>query len=70
MDGCVFTTYGWLPEADVEKRVAVTADDEDKTVTRTDKHLRATGEWVGNDLHVALKKPLELCQSFTGQIGG
>jgi len=55
----IFTTYGYLPEDQVELRPTAT-EDEDKIVTRTDKYLKSTGEWVGNDLHVHLKKPLSL----------
>ncbi len=57
MDGHTFTTKGWLPEAEVELRPMV-EDTASYTMTRTDKFLRATGEWVGNDLHCEIKQPL------------
>lgn len=58
MDGKIFTTKGWLPEAEVELVLSVVEDDNEK-VERTDKFLKSTREWVGNDVHVTLKKGLE-----------
>jgi len=52
----IFTTKGFLPADQVEMRPTVTCDDDDKTVTRVDKYLKETGEWVGNDLHVHMKR--------------
>ena len=53
----IYTTKGWLDDAEVELKPTVT-DDERAMVTRTDKYLRATGEWVGNDLDIKLKQPM------------
>ena len=51
----VFTTKGFLPREELEFRESQTEDPR-ATYIRTDKHLRATGEWVGNDLHIILKE--------------
>lgn len=56
MEGHVFTTRGYLPAAQVEMRASVVEDDDDKKVTRTDKFDKTDGEWVGNDLHVEMKR--------------
>lgn len=53
----IFTTKGFLPLSDVECVESVFENDHEKTL-RTDKYLRATGEWVGNDVHVILKEGL------------
>lgn len=64
MDGHIFTTEGWLPADQVRLSVAVTENDNCK-VTRTDKfiysHEGPDGplyKWVGNDVHVEMKKGL------------
>lgn len=62
----IYTTKGELPDEAVELRQVVTADNDDHRVVRTDKYLKATGEWVGNDLHVHIKKPLTL-EGVAGQ---
>lgn len=67
MDGKIFTTKGWLPEAEVELVLSVVEDDNEK-VERTDKFLKSTREWVGNDVHVVLKKGL-LADAVQGLIG-
>lgn len=56
--GQIFTTKGWLPADEVVLKPTIT-DSPECTVTRTDKFLASTGEWVGNDLHVAMKKGIE-----------
>ena len=53
----IFTTKGWLPLSDVECVESVFETPHEKTI-RMDKYLRATGEWVGNDVHVILKEGL------------
>ena len=55
----IFTTKGWLEPELVELRVSVTHEDDESRVERTDKHLKATGEWIGNDLNVVIKKGRE-----------
>jgi hypothetical protein len=55
----IFTTRGLLPAAEVELRETCTHEDEYSRVVRVDKHLVATGEWVGNDLHCTIKKGRE-----------
>lgn len=51
----IYTTHGWLDADKVELRVSSQEDDAAK-VERTDKYIKATGEWVGNDLHVHIKQ--------------
>lgn len=60
----IFTSHGWLEPELVELRVSVTHEDDESRVERTDKHLKATGEWIGNDLNVVIKKGrlIELAQ--------
>ncbi len=53
----IYTTKGYLPADQVELRESV-EDTETYRMTRTDKYLKATGEWVGNDLKCEIKKPL------------
>lgn len=67
MDGKIFTTKGWLPEAEVELVLSVVEDNNEK-VERTDKFLKSTREWVGNDVHVTLKRGL-LSDLFQGTMG-
>lgn len=55
----IYTTKGWLQESEIELRVTVEEAATYKS-TRTDKHLKSTGEWVGNDLHIEIKQPLEM----------
>jgi len=55
----IYTTKGWLPDEAVELRVTVQETDTYKA-TRTDKHLRESGEWVGNDVHMEIKQPLQM----------
>lgn len=52
----VFTTRGWLPADQVVLVSTVTHDDERIKITRTDKYLATTMEWVGNDLHGEIKQ--------------
>lgn len=63
----IFTTRGYLPESQVELRETVTEDD-DKRVVRTDKYARCDGAWVGNDVHVDLKRGL-IMDAESGQLG-
>lgn len=55
----IYTTKGWLPEEAIDLRVTV---EETPTyrATRTDKHMKDSGEWVGNDLHMEIKQPLHM----------
>ena len=61
----VFTTKGYLPAEQVEMRESVTEDNDDRKTVRVDKYLRASGEWIGNDVHVTLKR----VPSMTGEQG-
>ena len=56
MSDSVFTTYGLLPADQIELRETTTHDDEHIRMVRVDKYLKATGEWVGNDLVGHIKK--------------
>lgn len=56
----IFTTKGMLPDDEVELRESVTHDDEQITIVRIDKYLKATGEWVGNDLNGRIKTGHEI----------
>lgn len=58
MPGHVFTTLGWVPAEQVELRRWIVSDDEDTRVVRVDKYV--AGKWVGNDLHVIMKRPVPL----------
>lgn len=60
MDGHIFTTHGWLPADQVELRESVTHDDERIRIVRVDKHLKATGVWVGNDLNATVKTGIDI----------
>ena len=57
MSDQIFTTKGFLPREAVRFAVSI-HEDENCKVTRTDKYLASTDEWVGNDLHVEMKKGL------------
>lgn len=63
----IFTTKGFLPLSEVECVESVLENDNEKVI-RIDKYLRSTGEWVGNDVHVTLKRglPLDLFQGTMG----
>lgn len=56
----VFTTLGELPVDLVELRETVTHDDERIRLVRVDKHLRATGEWIGNDIRGEVKRGIDI----------
>lgn len=56
MEDSVFTTLGLLPAEQVDLRETITHDDDHITMVRVDKYLKATGEWVGNDLIGRIKK--------------
>ena len=66
-NGQIFTTKGFLPLSEVELVESIFENSNERTV-RTDKFLRSTGEWVGNDVHVTLKKGLfsDLVQGTIG----
>lgn len=64
----IFTTHGHLDDELVELRQTVTEDNDDRTMTRTDKFLKASGEWIGNDLHLVIKKPLPLMGGEQGEV--
>lgn len=57
MDDQIFTTKGWLPREALRLSVSTTEDDNCKVI-RTDKFLVESDEWVGNDVHVEMKKGL------------
>ena len=61
----VFTTHGWLDADQVELMVSVTHENDEARVERTDKYVKATGEWVGNDLNVVIKKG-KVFEGFSG----
>ena len=65
MNGQVFTTMGWLPAEEVILQVTVTYEDDKAKAERTDKYLKSTGEWVGNDLNVIIKTG----QEFNFELG-
>lgn len=52
----IFTTLGHINRDLVELKETVTCDNDDCHVLRTDKYLKSTGEWVGNDIHVTMKR--------------
>ena len=52
----IFTTRGDLPESQVELRISVIEETEERKVLRRDKYDMTDGAWVGNDLHVEIKK--------------
>lgn len=60
MEGHIYTTQGWLPADQVELRESVTHEDEHLRLVRVDKYLRASGEWVGNDINGMVKKGFEV----------
>ena len=63
----IFTTKGFLPLSEVELVESIFENSNERTV-RIDKFLRSTGEWVGNDVHVTLKKGLNF-DLIQGTIG-
>ena len=63
----IYTTKGFLPLSEVECVESVFENDNEKII-RIDKYLCSTGEWVGNDVHVILKRGL-LSDLFQGTMG-
>lgn len=56
----IFTTKGFLPDEEVVLRETVVHDDDKITLTRIDKYLKETDEWVGNDIRGDVKAGFNL----------